>query len=84
MYTPAVRRTQFYLNEDLDARLRAAAAHEGRSAASIVRDAVERYLSGESPAQQTEDPLLALIGAFSGGHPDGAENHDHYLYLREE
>jgi len=29
-----------------------------------------------------DNPLLRLIGIGKGGPPDGAENHDRYLYAR--
>jgi predicted DNA-binding antitoxin AbrB/MazE fold protein len=29
---------------------------------------------------QDDDPLAGLIGVFSSGRTDGAEQHDHYLY----
>jgi hypothetical protein len=28
----------------------------------------------------TDDPLAGLIGVFSSGRTDGAEQHDHYIY----
>jgi hypothetical protein len=76
-----VKRKQLYLEEDLDERLRVAAAAEGRSAAALVRDAVRRYLAeGESPTES--DPFLEIAGAFSGGPGDSAAEHDEYLYGR--
>lgn len=32
--------------------------------------------------QPEENPLYGLIGLGKGGPPDGAENHDQYLYGR--
>lgn len=75
-----MRRTQIYLDEELDGRLRAAAAEEGRSAAAIIRDAVRMYLSQRRPARWRDDPFLRIAGAFEGGPRDGARNVDHYLY----
>ena len=72
-----VKRTQIYLDEDLDADRRAAAAREGRSAAALIREAIKRYLSG---SDETDDPILALIGKFQGTYPDASVNHDLYLY----
>ena len=34
----------------------------------------------KTQASSEENPLLALIGIGKGGKPDGAENHDKYLY----
>jgi AbrB family looped-hinge helix DNA binding protein len=31
-------------------------------------------------SQQKENPLYHLVGIGKGGPPDGAENHDKYLY----
>ncbi len=53
-----VKRTQIYLDEDLDRRLRETAAVEGRSAAALIRDAVGRYLH-DRPVS-ADDPLHAL------------------------
>lgn len=78
-YTHQVKRTQIYIDEDLDRRLRAAAAAEGRSAASLVRDAVRRYLGGRDDVPGP-DPFLAVAGSVAGGPRDAALNHDRYIY----
>lgn len=76
-----MKRTQFYLTENLDRRLREAAAAEARSAAALVRDAVEAYLTTRSKKDRLgSDPLEGLIGAFEGKHPDASVEHDKYLY----
>jgi plasmid stability protein len=77
-----MKRTQIYLEEDLDHQLRERAAAEGRSAAAVVREAVRDYLHRQRPAE-TDDPIQALIGAFDGGRTNGALNHDKYLYGRD-
>ena len=74
-----MKRTQIYLEEELDRELRAAAAAEGRSAAAVIREAVRRYLAGVDHPR-SEDPFLAIAGSVSGRAKDGALNHDHYLY----
>lgn len=79
MYTPVVKRTQIYLEEELDRELRAAAAAEGRSAAAVIRDAVRRYLAGVD-GQPSADPFLAIAGSVAGRAGDGALNHDRYVY----
>ena len=33
-----------------------------------------------TPASDVRDPFAGLIGICTGGPPDGAENHDKYLY----
>jgi hypothetical protein len=79
MYTPFVKRTQIYLDEDRDGRVRGAAAAEGRSAAALIRDAVRAYL--DRRRVPPPDPFRQLIGAFEGPE-DGAEEHDFYVYGR--
>jgi plasmid stability protein len=74
-----MKRTQIYLEEELDRELRTVAAAEGRSAAAVIREAVRRYLAGREHAGQ-EDPFLAIAGSVAGRAKDGALNHDHYLY----
>jgi plasmid stability protein len=78
MYTEGVRRTQIYLDEDVDRKLRAVAAAEGRSAADLIREAVRRYLveRGEGGV----DPILAMIGTVDGLPSDAATEHDRDLY----
>lgn len=79
MYTDAVRRTQIYLDEELDRDLRAVAAAEGRSAADLIREAVRRYLAerrGEGPV----DPIRVMIGSIDGLPADAAAEHDRDLY----
>jgi predicted transcriptional regulator len=74
-----VKRTQIYLDEDMSEQIRAVAEAEGRSAASLIREAVVRYLA-ERRATDTDDAFLELAGAFAGGPVDGAEEHDRELY----
>ena len=80
MYTLwTVKRTQIYLEEELDRSLRARAEAEGRSAAAVIREAVRRYLA-EHGTEPSADPFLAIAGTFSGGPPDASVEHDRYLY----
>jgi plasmid stability protein len=74
-----MRRTQIYLDEDVDRELRAVAAAEGRSAADLIREAVRRYLA-ERGRGGSIDPIAAMIGAVDGLPPDGAVEHDRDLY----
>lgn len=48
MYTSSMKRTQIYLDADLHRDLQAAARREGRSAASLIREAVRHYLGRRS------------------------------------
>src|SRR5436309_3431953 len=79
MYTEVVRRTQIYLDEDVDRTLRAVAAAEGRSAADLIREAVRRYLAERSEGGVV-DPILAMIGTVDGLPSDAATEHDRDLY----
>lgn len=56
---------------------------EGRSAASIVREAVQTYVAAKRP-DPASNPLLGLVGAGDGGPEDAAEEHDRYLYGSED
>jgi metal-responsive CopG/Arc/MetJ family transcriptional regulator len=78
MYTPTMRRTQIYLEEDVDRELRAVAAAEGRSAADLIREALRRYLAERKGAEA--DPILALAGTIAGLPRDAAAEHDRDLY----
>lgn len=75
-----MRRKQLYLDEETDRALKRLSLQTGRSEASHVREALERYL-GEQRSDET-DPLVGLIGLVEteDGPKDVAENHDHYLY----
>lgn len=68
-----------YIDEELDDTLRQIAAVQGRSSASIIREAVRAYLQvgQHGPA---EDPFAPIIGAYEGGSDDAAHEHDRYLY----
>lgn len=74
-----MRRTQIYLDEDLDRDLRAVAASEGRSAADLIREAVRRYLA-ERSGGRAADPIAAMIGSIDGLPSDAAAEHDRDLY----
>lgn len=75
-----MRRKQIYLDDASERALKRLAARTGRSEASHIREALQRYLAaGSEPA---DDPLEQLIGLVSDAHgpDDVAEEHDHYLY----
>ncbi len=80
-YIGLMNRTQIYLEASLQEALRERAAAEGRSVASLIREAVARFLK-PSPRKKDTDPFLAISGKFSGGPGDAAERHDDYLYRR--
>lgn len=75
-----MRRTQIYIDQDLDQALRQAAAAEGRSAAALIREAVRAYLASRAKSSLGDDPILAMAGAFKGLPADAAAQHDRDLY----
>jgi plasmid stability protein len=75
-----MRRTQIYLDEQMVGQLRQRAAAEGRSAAAVIREALNSYL-GRSPINaELEDPIRAMAGRLHGLPADAASEHDRYLY----
>lgn len=72
-------RKQLYLDDASERSLKRLAARTGRSEASHVREALQRYLGEQAPEG---DPLERLIGMVDepDGPDDVAENHDRYLY----
>ncbi len=75
-----MRRKQIYIDDASERSLKRLAARTGRSEASHIREALERYLAPGS--DHGDDPLERLIGlvADDNGPDDVAEEHDHYLY----
>jgi len=75
-----MRRKQIYLDDPSERALKRLAARTGRSEASHIREALQRYLAGAVEA--VDDPLEQLIGLVADEHgpDDVAEEHDHYLY----
>ena len=76
-----MHRLQVQLTDDQADRLRTAAETEGTSQAELVRRALDAYL--RRPVQAREATVraraLGVIGAFSSGLSDVAEQHDRYL-----
>ncbi len=75
-----MRRKQIYLDEANERALKRLAARTGRSEASLIREALRRYLA--PGGDHDDDPFDRLIGlvADETGPDDVAEEHDHYLY----
>ena len=75
-----MRLKQIYLDDASERALKRLAARTGRSEASHIREALQRYLA--SGAELEDDPLERLIGLVEDEHgpDDVAEEHDHYLY----
>jgi hypothetical protein len=76
-----MQRLQVQLTEEQADHLRKTAESEGTSQAEIVRRALEAYLRRpiQARAASVRARALELIGAFSSGRSDIAENHDRYL-----
>jgi plasmid stability protein len=65
-----VRRTQIYLDEQVDEQFRQRAAAEGRSAAAVIREALDSDLARTSTTTRRKDPIRAMIGSTSGRRLD--------------
>jgi plasmid stability protein len=76
-----MRRKQIYLDDASERALKRRAARTGRSEASLIREALQRYLANGDD-HPGDDPLERLIGLVPDetGPDDVAEEHDHYLY----
>ena len=76
-----MQRLQVQLTEAQANHLRKTAESEGTSQAEIVRRALAAYLRRPIQAREAASRARALdlIGAFSSGLSDVAENHDRYL-----
>jgi predicted DNA-binding protein len=68
-----MRRTQIYLDDELDEELRAVASAQGRSAAAVIREALRAYLD-------RADPILPAAGTVGALPRDAAAKHDRDLY----
>src|SRR5262245_12272215 len=79
-----VRRTQIYIDEEVDHQLRQAAAADGRSAAALIRDALVAYLDERARTRTVspDDPILAAAGTLHGLPADASVEHDRDLYRR--
>jgi hypothetical protein len=76
-----MRRKQINLDVANERALKRLSARTGRSEASLIREALRRYLASGG-GDDDDDPLERLIGlvADETGPDDVAEEHDHYLY----
>jgi hypothetical protein len=79
MYNRPMHRTQLYIDETLASEIQQVATIQHRSAAAVIRDAVRTYLASVKQ-EQSDDPFLPIIGAYTGGPADAAQQHDRYLY----
>ncbi|NLG84618.1 MAG: CopG family transcriptional regulator [Firmicutes bacterium] len=74
-------RTQVQLTEEQVRALRFLAGQRGVSMAELIRESVEHYL--QETKETVDDELVRrakeVVGKFSSGLADLAENHDRYL-----
>ncbi len=71
-----MKRTQIYLEADVDDGLRRLALRRGVSKAQLLRESARRLVDME---RSTRDPLMDLIGLAQCGPDDISEKHDSYL-----
>ena len=71
-------RTQVQLDEEQFEQLKALASAEGVSMAELIRRGVALVL-GTSDREARHRTMLSALGTLTGGPPDLATNHDHYL-----
>jgi Ribbon-helix-helix protein, copG family len=65
-----MKRTNIYLGEDQSAALDAVARAQGRSRAEVIRELIDRELSGSGSADLDTD-LIAINGSFGVLSDDG-------------
>ncbi len=72
-----MKRTTIFLDEGTERELQAASKRQRRPMASIVREAIERYVveNREKPGAR-----LGFIAAGRSGHSDTAERHEAFLF----
>ena len=78
------KRTQIYFPMEVYRKIERKARDESRSVASIIREAVERYLMEYEPEDWDNDPFFEIVGLGESDRGDLAENHDKYLYTTDE
>jgi hypothetical protein len=74
-------RTQIQLTEEQAAELRRLARETGQSVAELIRQSVDRMLSGASAAgdEERRRRAIAAIGSLRSSEGDLAEDHNRYL-----
>ena len=73
-----MKRLQISLEPELDRELARVARADGVSKAEVVRRCLREGMNPLPPLE--EDPFFQIIGAFSGGGGNDAENHDEIIY----
>ena len=78
-----MRRTQIYLDESQDRRLAERARAEGVSKSTIIRNAIDAYLSSEEDEQTRLETFRAAVVAASGVAPYLPSGADYVRALRD-
>ena len=80
-----LKRKQIYLDVASDKRIQALAKVTGLSEAEHIRRAVRSYVADVPGPNDSQHPLLGLIGLCNDkrGPRDAAVDHDRYLYGRK-
>jgi hypothetical protein len=79
IYIMINHRTQIYLEPGQYEMLRARARRQGRSLASLIREALDEYL-GIKASRSGADPLHRAVGIGKGDGAAVAENYEDFLY----
>ncbi len=76
------KRTQVYFPLELYKKVERRAKRESKSMASVVREAVAKYIEGEEEKEidWENDPFFKAVGFIKSGVTDLSVNHDYYLY----
>lgn len=76
----AMIRKQVQFTERQAARIRREAARRGVSESAVIRDALDRGLSGRiGPTDEQWERALAVVGMGHSGHTDISVEHDRYF-----
>ena len=73
-------RTQIQLTEEQAARLKEIAHASHESMASVIRKALDQFLSTQEPSRRAlYQQALAVVGKYEAGVHDVSVEHDRYL-----
>lgn len=73
-------RTQIQLTDEQARRLRELSLSSNESVASLIRNAIDRFLITGKPNRAAQyRQALSLAGKYETGQPDMAIEHDRYL-----
>jgi predicted DNA-binding protein len=73
------KRTQVYFPEETYQKILRKARLESKSAAAIIREAVNKYVE-EEDIDWENDPLWKTVGIMNSKKGDISRNHDRYIY----